>query len=289
MTSVNVVKHLLPRNFVFVREIIKGTYGRVDLVKNKDIENHYVAKTIHHEKFYKMERILIESPTFIHPNVVRGISHRKTSEFHQLIFEYCPVGDLFDFARRFDLTTERIIPIVGQLVKALMFFHSQGVVHGDVKAENILICKISPIRVKLADFGLSFYPPYSDYARRGTYEFMSPEMISYRKGKGQPVSFPTDMWSLGVFVYELVYNELPFGSRNDSKESLGSKICDAKFKFPSGCPDIKDFISRLLVREPRARMTAKQCLEHPLLKEWYREDLVKDVIRRHSAPPGPLE
>lgn len=287
MASIHAVKSLLPENFTFIRTILDGTYGKVILAENKDNGSYYAVKTIANNRFYEIEKTLLELPTFVHPNIVRGILYRKDDNFHQLIFEYSPGGDLFDYSRDRILNMNQIIQITGQLAKALMFIHSQGIVHGDIKVENILVHKLDPIHVKLADFGLSFSPPCSDSKRRGTYEFMSPEMISH--GNTNKISFPTDMWSFGVMVYELAYNEIPFGSRDDSKELLAKRICKAKFLFPEIRPIFNDFISRLLVYEPRARMTAKQCLEHPFLKEWYRKDSTKDVIHEYQFSRNSLE
>jgi myosin-light-chain kinase len=282
MTDLSVVKNLLPKKFKIFRELINGTYGRIDVAENEDNGSYYAVKTIPNHKFFEMEKILLECRTFVHPNIVRGISYNKNSQFHQLIFEYSHGGDLFEYNQRHYLSINELIPVIGQIVKALIFFHSHKIIHGDVKSENVLIHNYTPTHVKLADFGLACGIPYPDRKYRGTYEFMSPEMIEITSRKN--ISFSTDMWSFGVMVYELVYNELPFGSReSSSKETLKKLIRKAKFSFPNNqCPTVNDFISRLIVHEPRARMSAEQCLEHPFLKRWYREDYLKEVIMKRS-------
>lgn len=273
MISARIVKSLLPAGLKIVRSLAHATFGRVDLVCGND-GGYYVAKTIPDENFHEMESKVLEMADFIHPNIVRGISYAKSSKFHQILFEYCPGGDLFDKSSSF--TDDQIVIVAGQIAKVLMFCHSLGIVHTDIKAENILIQTMSPLHVKLADFGLAFHPPYSFAGTRGTYEFMSPEMISRKYDK---LSFPTDMWSFGVFLYELIYGCVPFGCREDSIDELESRISKADFDYPYKAPVEQDFISRLLVVDQEKRMTAQQCLEHPFLNAWYRNDLVKDVIR----------
>lgn len=280
MISASVVRSLLPEGFKIIRSLSHATFGRVDLVSGND--GYYVAKTVSDTNFHKMESEVLELAEFIHPNIVRGISYSKSSRFHQILFEYCPEGDLFDKAA--SLTDDQIVIIAGQIAKVLMFCHSLGIVHADIKSENILVQTMSPFHVKLADFGLAFRPPYSFIGTRGTYEFMSPEMMNRKYDK---ISFPTDMWSFGVFLYELIYDGVPFGSRDESSDSIDDSIRELKnrinkvdFKFPHNkAPIEQDFISRLLVADPEKRMTAQQCLEHPFLNAWYRNDLVKDIIR----------
>jgi len=280
MASKDLVQSLLPEGYTHCEFIANGSSGRVDLIKCDN--RKYAAKTIHDAHFHEMEAKVTELPDFLHPNIARGISHTYNSDsnYHQILFEYYSEGELFGKCEKFSL--DQTISAIGQIAKALAFCHSKGIVHADVKTENILIDGMSPFHVRLADFGLSFELPYMFIGRRGTSEFMSPEMISHEYKK---ISFPTDMWSFGVCVYEMLYDSVPFGERGErleSMENLKKNICAVDFSYPDDVPkipDAEDFISRLLVVDPQKRMTAQQCLEHPLLSAWYQHDLIKDMIQ----------
>eukprot|EP00932_Pfiesteria_piscicida_P021714 SRR837773.8494.p1 GENE.SRR837773.8494~~SRR837773.8494.p1 ORF type:complete len:304 (-),score=45.71 SRR837773.8494:42-953(-) len=208
--------------------------------------------------------------------------------------------ELLQSLRRLDAKALRLS--FKQMLSALSFVHSRSVVHRDVKPDNFL-CNLddavpcdSPelgFTVKLCDFGLAksldnHGPGLKGIA--GTAPFMSPEML-----KKEYYDSKTDVWSLGVCLFTLLFGVFPYGSSaRDSqgmREAIRSGKQDVRFRCSSRALSSQSaipFIRSLLARTPEFRPAASEALEHP----WLSEELVDDEYvydnvlasaRRHGA------
>ena len=154
------------------------------------------------------------------------------------------------------------VRLMSDVLHGLAILHEQKVFHRDLKPENILISRTGA--AKVADFGLSRLLASEDLAvsRVGTYWYMSPEILS-REG----ASFTSDIWALGVTLYELVTGQLPFGDYTSTAiRPLIEMIC-ARPHAPAhtACPEVPIALSRVidvaLSKEPRDRFhTAEEML-----------------------------
>jgi eukaryotic-like serine/threonine-protein kinase len=159
----------------------------------------------------------------------------------------------------------RATAIAGQLAAALTALHRVEVVHGDVRPENVLLVHRRGTRdwVKLIDFGSATRggePMRRTVTRaselRGVPSYMSPEQLS-----GRPYDAQTDVWSLGVVLYELVTGELPFTA--DTFDALVVAVLTAPVPSPSARAafvvprGLEEVIVACLEREPRARPSAR--------------------------------
>lgn len=162
--------------------------------------------------------------------------------------------------------TERdAVDIVRQMFEALAFIHENDVCHRDIKPENIL-CEELPdgkLHIKLADFGLSRFFAEGDVmqTRVGSPEYVAPEILS-----GTDYDSKVDCWSCGVVTYILLTGFLPFS--HDDQRVLYRLIIDGKWDW-EGCPRVSprgmDFVSKLLVTNPKRRYTAADALKHSWL------------------------
>lgn len=114
----------------------------------------------------------------------------------------------------------------------------------------------------MCDFGISRLITKDTEIREivGTPDYVAPEVLQY-----EPITLVTDMWSIGVLTYVLLSGHSPFGG--ETKQETFCNITHSPLEFPVEMfahisNDAKDFIQRLLVRDPRERMTAKECLQH---------------------------
>jgi serine/threonine protein kinase len=181
--------------------------------------------------------------------------------------EYASGGDvssLLEFSGRFSQIIAKNVAV--HLLLALKDLKALQIVHGDVKLENIMYCPDSGI-IKLGDFGLSF-PSTSDgnvsKSALGTPEYMAPEQIKYSK-KG----YFSDMWSVGICIYEMIFGIPPF--YGESAEQIMHKIADSldrstnylyfenSVKISSQC---KDLICGLLDPNYLTRLTLEQAMKH---------------------------
>jgi calcium/calmodulin-dependent protein kinase I len=153
--------------------------------------------------------------------------------------------------------------IVRQIVAAVDYLHSNGIAHRDLKPENLLSAGDNDKEViKIADFGFSKnFGEEKLMTSCGSPGYVAPEVLtseSYDKS--------VDMWSVGVIIYILLCGYPPFYA--DNAPALFKKIMDVKYDFDDASWDevsdqAKNLIRHLLVKDPKERYTAKQCLDDP--------------------------
>ncbi|KAG9278490.1 death-associated protein kinase 2 [Astyanax mexicanus] len=186
-----------------------------------------------------------------------------------IVVELIRGGELFDFvAEKENLTEIEAIEFLKQILKGVAFMHSKQIAHFDLKPENIMLSdkKVEHPEIKIIDFGLAQrLTPGEEYRSLcGTPQYIGPEVINY-----EPLSVASDMWSIGVITYILLSGLSPF--QGDTDEETLRNIVDMKYEFEeqyfSQTSDMaKDFIEKLLIKEPSERMTAEECLLHPWIK-----------------------
>uniref|UniRef100_A0A8C6YP18 Myosin light chain kinase 3 n=1 Tax=Nothoprocta perdicaria TaxID=30464 RepID=A0A8C6YP18_NOTPE len=183
-----------------------------------------------------------------------------------LIMEYLDGGELFDRItdENYNLTELDAILFTKQICEGVHYLHQHYILHLDLKPENILCVNHTGNQIKIIDFGLArrYKPREKLKVNFGTPEFLAPEVVNY-----DFVSFPTDMWSVGVITYMLLSGLSPFLGETDAETMNYVVNCSWDFDaeaFEQLSEEAKDFISRLLVKEKSCRMSATQCLKH----EW---------------------
>ena len=199
-----------------------------------------------------------------------------------LVLEYVSGGELFDYVNdHFENSTEEESKYIFlQLVKILEYLHENGIVHRDLKLENILIVSSdqSPNGsiIKLTDFGLAKFIDKSSptlTTRCGSEEYAAPELISGKPYDGRK----TDIWSLGVILYTLLVGYLPFNlEAGQSRRQFFSKIIRADFTFPNSeketgrrskiSSEAKILVKKILQSNPQKRHSLEEIRSHPWLK-----------------------
>jgi NIMA (never in mitosis gene a)-related kinase len=160
------------------------------------------------------------------------------------------------------MNESHIIWILYQACDALAYTHKRQICHLDIKPENILIK--DKLMVKLADFGIAkhFDDIYQGF-RVGTYCYMSPEMCA-----AQPVTYKSDIWSLGVVIYELCALEKPFPFQNDTHWQLMLRIRNTAHERLTGYSD--EFIwlvDRMLSKSAEERPSAEEIKAMPFVQQ----------------------
>lgn len=135
------------------------------------------------------------------------------------IMEYANAGDFNDFLKTFP-SIEQISEVLRGVLQGLAYLHQNGIVHRDIKPQNILIDKQGNRTItKIADFGLAKRLTANQSASvhlMGTMEYMAPEQFNpTRYGINQQLDTNIDLWALGVILYEAFTGDLPFGNRNE--------------------------------------------------------------------------
>ncbi|NWH32891.1 MYLK3 kinase, partial [Chloropsis hardwickii] len=204
-----------------------------------------------------------------HVNLIQLYDAFEAKNNITLIMEYLDGGELFDRItdENYHLTELDAILFTKQICEGVHYLHQHYILHLDLKPENILCVNHTGNQIKIIDFGLArrYKPCEKLKVNFGTPEFLAPEVVNY-----DFVSFPTDMWSVGVITYMLLSGLSPFLGETDAETMNYVVNCSWDFDaeaFEQLSEDAKDFISRLLVKEKSCRMSAAQCLKHEWLSD----------------------
>ncbi|XP_068118119.1 myosin light chain kinase 2, skeletal/cardiac muscle [Hyperolius riggenbachi] len=253
-----------------------GRFGEVHICTEKATGMQLVAKVLKVTSEKDKEMALNEINVMNeldHRNLIQMFDAIETPEEIFLLLEYMGGGELFEriIDDAYQLMEVDAMVFVRQICEGIFYMHQMYVLHLDLKPENI-VC-VSPIShmVKIIDFGLArrYKPQNKLKVSFGTPEFLSPEVINF-----DHVSFPTDMWSVGVITYMMVSGLSPFLGDNETETMNNILVGDPGFEeepFEQVSEEAKDFISNLLIREKGGRMSAAQCLKHPWLNDLARK------------------
>ncbi|XP_067258194.1 myosin light chain kinase 3 isoform X1 [Chanodichthys erythropterus] len=202
-----------------------------------------------------------------HVNLIQLYDAFESRTNLTLIMEYVEGGELFDriIDENYQLTELDAIVFTRQICEGVQYLHQQYILHLDLKPENILCVNSTGNQIKIIDFGLArkYRPREKLKVNFGTPEFLAPEVVNY-----DFVSFPTDMWSVGVITYMLLSGLSPFMGDNDAETM--NNILHAKWDFDAEAfenvsEEAKDFISSLLVPAKCSRLSASGCMKHSWL------------------------
>ena len=217
-----------------------------------------------------------------HPNVMRVYGGEKRSRVY-MVMEWCEGRLLREILNEGRISQDRAIRIALAVLEALEYIHEQGVVHRDLKPENIMV--VGDDVIKLIDFGIAGDAAarrltYANFtATLGTADYISPEQIKGKRGDGR-----SDIYALGVILYEMLTGRQPF-SGSSPMEVMNDRLLNyptpPTVAEPSISPQLQEVLYRALERNPqnrygRARDFA-QDLQHldqvgvedrPELREW---------------------
>lgn len=256
-----------------------GGFGKVYYGRDSKTSEGVAVKIIDKQliKAHQMEEYVDREIAIMrrleHPHVIKLKNVVELPSSFCLIMELANNGELFDKiieARRFDEATAR--SYFQQLISAVAYCHQKGVVHRDLKAENLLLGEGSSLKV--CDFGLSRYtlrngtPDHNllFMSVAGSPDYQAPEVSSSDNGYHGEAC---DVWSCGAILYFMLTGTLPFTGRDDDETyaRVSSGTYDRNNHHLT--PEAADLISRILTVDPEKRIAVWQIVEHP----WFIRDL----------------
>ncbi|HEV2175143.1 MAG TPA: serine/threonine-protein kinase [Terracidiphilus sp.] len=200
-----------------------------------------------------------------HPNVMRVFGGEGRSRVY-MVMEWCQGRLLRQIMDEGRLPHDRAIRIAIGVLEALDYIHANGVVHRDLKPENIMVDEED--HIKLIDFGIA-----SDSAARrltyanftatlGTPNYISPEQVKGKRGDGR-----SDIYSMGVILYEMLSGKLPFSGPSPlaaMNDRLLNHPMPPSVADPSISPQLQEVLYRALERDPRNRYATAHEFVHDL-------------------------
>jgi len=252
-----------------------GCFGKILLARDAR-DKEVVIKRLPKENASNHDDILKEinaGRILNHRNVAKFVDHFSTSEYEFLVFERIYGSDLFHIIekRNFIPFNERDVRnIFKQILKAIKHSHDSGIVHRDIKLENILM-DTTTAKVTVIDFGLCDIVPRGQSSQKfcGSLDYVAPEVVSKRNYDG----FLADVYSLGIVLYTLLFAEFPFVSK-DRIQSIKQRLpqppiafSEQKMKRFKISPNAKDLITKMLRPDPSTRLSLEEVQEHPFMRE----------------------
>lgn len=215
-----------------------------------------------------------------HSNLIKIYEAYEDNDNVYIVMELCRGGELLDriLSRGGKYTEEDAKAVMLQILNVVSFCHLQGVVHRDLKPENFLFTsKDEDSTLKAIDFGLSDFVKPDEKLNDivGSAYYVAPEVLH------RSYSTEADVWSVGVIAYILLCGSRPFWARTESGIFRSVLKADPSFNeepWPSLSSEAKDFVKRMLNKDPRKRITAAQALCHPWLRNHCEVRVPLDVL-----------
>lgn len=186
-------------------------YEAIDIVLNRTVAFKMLKDELSDDE-ESVKRFINESKAvsmLSHPNIVKIFDVSVKSRMKYIVMERIEGITLKSYMQKKGaLSTDEVLSYTEQVLKALMHAHSKGIVHRDIKPQNILLLKNG--RVKVADFGIAVLPSSEkspDGKAVGTVYYISPEQVN-----GREIDARSDLYSLGVMMYEMASATLPFNA-----------------------------------------------------------------------------
>ncbi|XP_077996347.1 phosphorylase b kinase gamma catalytic chain, skeletal muscle/heart isoform-like [Glandiceps talaboti] len=222
-----------------------------------------------------------------HNNIIGFVDAFETATFFFLVFELCKQGELFDYLTSVVTFSEKKTRhIMRQIFEAVCHLHDKNIVHRDLKPENILLDE--SLTVKVTDFGFATELQEDELLIElcGTPGYLSPEILKCNMNLGcDGYGREVDLWACGVIMYTLLVGSPPFWHRKQMV--MLRAIMDGRYHFDSPeWEDIsdytKDIISKLLIVDPRKRLTAHEALQHSFFETAEAPKGIKEFIPRRK-------
>jgi len=294
---VTINKGDITRSYEIIKKIGEGAYGKIYKVRNKQSGDIRAMKQIQKNKIKDLTKFQTEIKILSmvdHPNIVRLFEVIEDDNYYNLLQELCTGGELLKKTETTHFKEKEVARIFNQIMSVVAYCHDKGIVHRDLKLENILFVSEEPDSpIKVIDFGFSVLnenitnstdkekdpdPKKSGFKRMkskvGTLYYISPEII---KGNYDE---KCDIWACGVILFIMLGGYPPFNGPSDKdvynlitqiKYDISQPVWKNISKFA------KDLIKNML-KPAKNRYTAKQVLS----SKWF-EVKLKESIKENSS------
>lgn len=267
----------LPTTFSIKEEIGKGAFSRIYRAEDTLHDRDVAIKVIRKKKITKIRpQIELEMELLQkldHPNIITCYGVYEDSTKLYIVMEYCSKGDLSELIKVSLMNESEVKKLFLNIVSALKYLHEKEIMHRDVKPKNILVADNDTL--KITDFGFAKYI-HHDLSQTicGSPLYMAPELLN-----STPYSSNSDLWSVGIVLYEMIAGEPPYFAKNieDLRKNINDLSQFAMFDKLDISYSCKQLLFQLLDINQSSRLSWEEFFTH----EW----LTDDPHTTHSQIP----
>ena len=276
-------------NYKKIQQLGEGSFGKAFLCKRESDDSLCVIKQILIEGMDKKEKDDVLNESIIlakldHQNIIKFFEVFESNipkHMVNIVTEYADGGDLSEKIKEKknknnNFTESEILDYFTQICLAIKHIHEKKIIHRDLKSGNIFLMKNG--LVKLGDFGIAKrFQKTMDKAKTfiGTPYYLSPEIIN-----GKPYDSKSDIWSLGVLLYEMMTFKMPFNA--NSLPMLSVKIMRGQYIPPPTIytKDLRELVTKCLTVEPKNRPSIQEILRMPIIQNRIRSFLTENQYNK---------
>ena len=273
-------------DLVLLKYINSGCFSQTYISKKKGSEQLYATKKISMEiisqepvfnKYLQNEIIILKQVK--HPNIVKLYDVKIKPDYIYLVMEYCNGGTLLEALNNYKRIngtpfSEKIVQfLMKQILSAVNYLHKNGIIHHDLKLDNILLKynsqsdfdshNIFESQVKIIDFNISERMSYIDQS--GEEEIYMNSTIFTNEFNDIVYDDKSDIWSLGTLCYEMLTGEKPYQVQKNAQ-----KISNIKITIPNNISlSAQSFLASMLEKNRKKRFTASQLLKHEFIQNYF--------------------
>ena len=254
-----------------IKELGSGSFGSVNLVKNKKNKYYYAIKALDLQQIKKENLevcVELEKDVLLkidHPFIMKMVKYLKNESYIFFINEYIKGKELWEVIRDIGLLSKEQTQFYGgSILLAIDYLHKQKVIYRDIKPENVMVTVKGYI--KIIDFGTVKEIQDRTSTIIGTSHYMAPEIT-----KGEGYSFQVDIWSIAICMYEFFCGKLPFGEDYDDPMDIYRAVSKEELSFPDFVKDEKfiQLMNKMLKKNPTQRLWKfKQIKEDPYFNDF---------------------
>ncbi len=269
---------VLSKRYEILGEIGAGGMAHVYKAKDYKLRRMVALKVLKHE-YYQDEAVLskfkkeaLAAGGLTHPNIVAVYDLGQEYNIDYIVMEYIDGLTLKEYIKRRDMMgSEEVLKIAIKIAEALKAAHANGIIHRDIKPQNIMVTQQGD--VKVTDFGIAKAATSSTITQQGealgSVHYFSPE-----QARGSFVDARSDLYSLGITMYEMITKQLPFTGDTPvavAMKHLHDPLPEPQKMAPQIWPGLRDIIVKLTQKRPELRYQSA-------------EELILDMKRVYKNP-----
>ena len=282
------------KKYIPIKLLGNGSFGSVYEAQNMVFLNSVAMKIINKSESALDEEEILNEINILkklsHPNIVKIFEFYITKAHYYIVTEYCKDGELFTYIKK-KFSERQLAVLFYQIFSGLWYLHDNKILHRDIKLENIMISGKEIDKstdeelfwIKIIDFGTAkiFEKNKKEKDVVGSSYYIAPEVLKKNYNE------KCDIWSVGIILYMTLVGKAPFDGKDDDEIIHNIKTGNynnKNEKLKEHSEEVRDLLSKLLEKDSKKRLSAKEALEHNWFKKFGGRSLFSNYKKEEVEP-----